>query len=283
MNNTQRATALTGALLAAILAGIFAYIRLTAVTPENDPVRYWRREGDRVFSQMHTVSVLDRERVLRVLQEAPTTDPRGLLVAHTAPRDELLGEVAAFISDRLEATSPQDYMNRRQARGYRQIAREEFERKYSSWNRWAQKIGLESDDPIEIMSALWKYEPSRRARISGICVGDDACFVSVGLSRKHEFIDEVPFGTLGYDLWHGGSAATCRVWTSPPTTRKQLVEKYGEVLAATVGIIADVPGSKRRPILFGAFWDPGTKRWWVDSVSVTNFIGRNGEWTCMEW
>lgn len=133
------------------------------------------------------------------------------------------------------------------------------------------------------MRALWAHKPARRAQVAAFCVGEDASFVTIGLSIKHTFIDEVPFGTLGYDLWHGASAATCRVWTTPPVTREQLVEREGEILAATVGLIADVPGSKRRPVMFGAFWDEGAGRWWVDSASVLNFIGGDGEWTCMEW
>lgn len=285
MRSMSRRTmiALTIALPAGAIVGLIAYQRLTAVTPEGDPVRYWRREADRVFDRMATIPVGDTERIASEIFAAPLIDPRSLLAQHGGTREALVQEVLEFVSDRMEASSPEDYLSRRRSRGYDLMSADEFKRKYSSWSEWGRDAGVESDDPIEVMGALWNHEPARRARVAAFCAGEDASFVTIGLSKKHSFIDEVPFGTLGYDLWHGASAATCRVWTTPPLTREELVERDGETLAATVGLIADVPASKRRPVMFSAFWDKRANRWWVDGVGVLNCIPNDGSWACMEW
>lgn len=121
---------LTIALLAGAIVGLIAYQRLTAVTPEGDPVRYWRREADRVFDRMATIPAIDTERIASELLAAPLIDPRNLLERSDGTREALVREVADFVSDRLEASSPEDYLNRRRSRGYDLMSGESFDRKY---------------------------------------------------------------------------------------------------------------------------------------------------------
>jgi len=280
----RRRLALLGlVVLVGVVAALVAWTRIARVTPESDPVEYWGREGRRVFTRMAVVPAAERERVREVFAVAPAEDPEALLGEEPWALQSLREAASSFLSARYGARSPDDYLDWMLAQGYRFKSRDEFANEYGSWDRLKAGTGAQLNDPRGIFRAMWDDPRSRTATIESLCTGPDAAFFTVGHAREHVFMSQVPYGSLGYGLWHGGSAATCRFWMNPPVTRAELVNTHGRVTVAVAGVIVDVPGSARRPVMVNLFLDPQTSRWWVDGVSVLNFVGSGNAWTCMEY
>lgn len=268
--------------LVGVTVGITAWFRLGAITPEGDPIEYWGRKGRQVYSQLDTIPAGDAGKVASLFTLAPVADAEGLLNDNPESLSRLRAAVGAFIVDRMSASTPDAYLDTMIAKGYHLKSAEQFARRYGPWSDLAKEVGVESDDPREIFAGLWDYAASRAAAINRLCTGPDAAFVTIGHASKDEFMSQAAFGSLGYDLWHGGSAGTCRLWTTPPVTREQLIATSDRIVVATVGVIVDVPGSARRPIMIDAYLDP-EGAWWIDGVTVLNYIGTGSGWMCMEY
>jgi hypothetical protein len=266
--------------LVGAIAALVAWMRITRVTPESDPVAYWGREGRRVYARMAVVPAADGARVREIFATAPADDPEGLLRDQPGALDALRETVASFLAARYGARMPDDYLDWMLGRGYRFKTAEEFAKAYGPWDDLPVPAGTPPGDPRRLFNAMWHHPWSQTATIQSLCTGPDAAFVTIGHAQQHVFMSQVPYGSLGYGLWHGGSAATCRFWMSPPVTRDELVENHGRVTVAVVGVIVDVPGSDRRPVMVNLVLDPETSRWWVDGVSVLNFLGSG---MCMEY
>jgi hypothetical protein len=268
---------------AALAIGWVAWYRLSLVTPESNPQAYWAREGQIAYARLPTVPVTERGRIADAVQGAPYEDPGGLLKG----RGELVGSlrttVAEYLQARLNATSPEGYARWMEERGYRFLSDDEFASRFRPLEYYAGLAGIRSKNIREIFAGMWSFAPSAASQPDAVCVGEGATTISIGEARVG-----VPFstelrGSLGRDLWQGGSAATCTFWMRPPIQREGVIRTRGRVLAAKVGIIVCVPNSGRRPLVISAFCDPADNRWWVDGATVTNFIGDDRVWTCPEF
>lgn len=267
----------------AVAVGGVTWYRLSRVTAESDPQAYLARQGAIAYARMPSALVTDGETISAAFKAAPIEDPAGLLAGRADLLASLRTTAVEYLLARLNAQSAGEYIQRMEGRGYRFLTARAFGVRFGPLKTYSSQVGVESDDVRRVFEAMWSYGPSAAARPNALCTGDDSIVVSIGESRPG-----IPFtnffeGTLGSDLWKGGSAATCRFWMSPPVMREELVKTRRRVLAAQVGVIACVPGSDRRPLIVSLFADPATGRWWVDGVSVTNYTGNDRVWTCTEF
>lgn len=287
-----------GVVSVASIVGAVAWHRLTRLTPESDPAAHLAAEGQRAYAMMSTVPVAEDGAVRDVLARASVEDDEGLLVnpAWTIkqptttiriPADqavaELRNEVSAYLTARLTATGPDAYLSWMRSRGYRLKSVDEFERRHGPLGLQASRIGVEIGSVETLFEASWHHAPSHAATPDALCVGEGAAIITLGSIRPGSLLAPRPQGRLGPDLWIGGSSAGCRFWMQAPLTREAAVEANGRTVAANVGVIVSVPGSARRPLLVHSFFDPTSGRWWIDGVSVQNFIGTDRIWTCTEF
>lgn len=298
-----RSQHLAGIAAVGMVVGAIAWYRLTRLTPESDPHRYWAAEGARVYSSMATVPVKDAEGMRWVFFNAPVEDPQNLLTvgelsesSHNgygdpALHNPLLNEAfiralreAAFdfLYARLNAEDPAQYVSWMLARGYRFKSAEEFERRYGPLSRHVGWIGVESDDLNTLFDAAWRHELILAATPVALCTDASAAIITIGRIQHGQYLAPRPHGRLGIDLWIGRSSGGCRFWMQAPVTREGVVAAHGWTLAANVGVIVDVPDSGRRPLLVHLFLDPATSQWWVDGVSVNNHIAID-ESSCTEY
>ena len=286
-----------------VVVGVVAWYRLTRLTPESDPERYWAAEGARVYSRMTTVPVNDAEAMRRVFLDAPVEDPQNLLATGTlsglsgdfsvdsAPHHSFLNEASiralretafAFLHARFNAESPAQYVSWMQAHGYRFKTVDEFEQRFGPLRRHIEWIGVESDDLSVLFEAAWRHERILAATPVAVCTDAPAALITIGRIQHGQYLAPRPHGQLGIDLWIGGSSGGCHFWMQAPVTRREVVAAHGWTIAANVGVIVDVPRSARRPLLVHLFLDPATSQWWVDGVSVNNHIAVD-ESSCTEY
>lgn len=232
---------------------------------------------------MPVASVNDGQAVRIALAQCPLQDPEGLLEANPGLADSLRETVTEFLIERYTAATADDYIHWMQSQGYRFKSLEQFEQKYGPIAIRASAAGVQSTDPEEVFRAMWSHPPSRRAVPDGICADEKAPLIVVAKSNTNRRFTATLEGALGYELWHGGQIANCRVWMEAPVTREQIVLARGEAIAAQVGVVATVPGAGRRPIHIALYLDPQHKRWWIDSVTVGNHADPNGGWDCCEY
>ena len=267
---------------AGVLSGAGAWYRLSRVNRESDPVRYWMAEGARAYSSLPTVPVLDSNELAQAAAAATVEDAEGVVQGRPELLDQLRATVFQFLSTRFAASSAEDYAAWMQSRGYRFKSPEEFEKRYGPLSDQAELSGLDSKEVPALFAAMWASDPSRRAMPNAICRGREAMTITLGHSNHNRFATQDLSGVLGFDLWHGGAGATCRFWMQPPVTREELVALHGEVVSAQVGVIACVPGFVRRPLIVNLFLEPDSTRWWIDGVSVTNYVVP-GSRACIEY
>jgi len=264
-------------------AGILAWQRMHRVTAESDPTVYWQRQGQIAYGKFDTVAGDDAEGIGLLLRNAPLSDPEGQIGGITVGTTQMRSLVAEFLLARLGATRASEYIESMASMGYRFMPREEFEIEYGPLADLADLAGVSSDDPRTVFEALWDYPPSRAAQIGSVCVGGDAAMVTIGHGTAQVWDTSKLTSGMGKDLWVGKSSARCRFWMRPPITREEVVERDGSVVTGIVSVIADVPGSARRPLHVLLFFEPQAQRFWIDGVSVTNHLGTDSAWTCMEF
>lgn len=269
--------------LIATAAGVSAWnwMRLRTVSEASNPTEYWRRAGSQAYSKMASVSFDDAEAIADSLAQAPIGDPDG----RATPRavEDLRDVALEFLRARMTADTADAYIDWMRSQGYRLKTTAEFEPRYGPLRMNANRAGSDASTVEGVFRALWDHPPSSRAVPNAIAVGPDAMAIEIATSNHNQGFTARLSGTLGEQLWHGGSAATCRFWFQPPATRKGLVERAGEALAAQVGVVAVHKGGDRHPIILQLFWDPATQRWWIDGVNVTNYQGTDTRWTCCEY
>jgi hypothetical protein len=276
---------LAGALIAIIGAGtgVVAWQRLGRVTRESDPVRYWQAQGRRVFSRMATAPISDTAAIQTLLEQSVAEDGESRL----GERPELLPslrEVAVqYIDARFSSATAGEYLQRMEAAGYRMKTAEEFEERYGPVRRIAEYAGIESEDPRTVMGELWSFPLSMSATPSDVCIDPESVVVTVATSNHNRHFTQEMGGLLGTHLWHGGVATSCRFWMQAPVLRADVVERDGEAVAARIGLIMSYADAPRRPVVFDLFFDPATRRWWLDGVSVTNYMGSATNWPCAEF
>lgn len=266
-----------------LLAGGFAWFRLTRVTAESDPRRYWAREGAATYAGIQTVSLSNAEGVRDALAAAPVEDADGHLTGAPDALEALRRHVADYLLARFNAATAAEYATWMEAQGYRPLGTEEFERLYGPLGSMARVSGATSTDIGEVFTAMWNYPPSRCATPDAMGRSPEAIVIAVGAGNSNRPIPVEVEGALGHHLWYGGSTAKCRFWMGPPVPRDKLITRHRQILAAEIALILSVPGSDRRPLMLHAFYDPSTSRWWIDGVSVTNYVGDDDCWTCPEF
>ncbi|MDQ7013740.1 MAG: hypothetical protein Q9O74_07585 [Planctomycetota bacterium] len=259
------------------------WIRLNTVSEASNPTEYWRRAGAEVYGKMASAPLEDAEAIAYSLAKADVRIQDHAL-SKTDPRIAMLRDtVREFLIQRYTAVSAAEYVRWMETEGYSFKTLEEFEPLYGPLSHNAARAGFDGTDVAEVFAVLWEYPPSKRAVPTMLATGPDAMAIEIASANHNRGFTGRLAGTLGEQLWHGGSAATCRFWMQPPVTREALVARYGEILAAQVGVIGVVPDRSRRPIIVQCFFDPQSQSWWLDGINVTNFRGSNTIWTCCEY
>lgn len=281
---SRRVWVLCGVLALGVCGSLVAWVRLTSVTAESDPVEYLRRAGAAAFARMPTVPVGDTDSIEAAIEAAPVADHEGRLEGGNRAHIRGLREaVLDFLEARLGSATPDAYSTQMASLGYRFKTKAEYEHDYGPLAKQCGRVGVESDDLAEVFAASWMYAPARAAVPKAIATGPDAMAVCVGTTNANRAFTGRIAGTLGEDLWVGGSVTNCRFWMRPPVTRSELLVRDGDVLAAQVGIIGEVQGSGRHPFIVNLFYDRRSFRWWVDGVQGTNFGVADGRWACCEF
>ena len=274
---------LVGIGILGIAISLIVWTRLNTVSEASNPTEYWRRAGVDVYGKMASAHIEDAEAIASSLSQASVriqdhdlseTDPRIMVLRDT---------VREFLIQRYTAASVDEYVRWMKAQGYRFKTLEEFEPRYGPLSHNAARAGFDGTDVAEVFAVLWEYPPSKLAVPTMLATGPDAMAIEIASANHNRGFTGRLAGTLGEQLWHGGSTATCRFWMQPPVTREALVARHGEILAAQVGVIGIVPGRGRRPIIIQCFFDPQSKSWWLDGINVTNFRGTSDTWTCCEY
>jgi len=268
---------------AGIVTGVVAWSRMSRATPESDPQQYWEDAGQRAYARFSAVSITDVGATESALANAPVEDAEALLARDPALLGSLREVALAFLQARFGAAGSSEYVASMEALGYRFKTIAEFERRYGPLAEWAADFGSSSSELRAVFEAAWNYTPSKRGCPDAVCTDRDSMVITIGRSNRNHFITQRPAGDLGYDLWHGGSGANCRFWMRAPVTREQIIATDGFAVAAQVAMIVGVPHSARRPLILSMFLDPVTSLWWIDGVSVTNYIGTDESSTCAEY
>lgn len=264
-----------------LAAGVLAWVRLTSVSESANPTQYWREQGQTAYAAMASASFADAEAIAASLRGAPVGDPESRATSELV--DELREQALMFLHARANAETADAHIRWMDSQGYRLKTAPEFESRYGPLAVLAGRAGSDTSTVEAVFRSLWTHPPSSRAVPTEIAVGPDAMAIEIASSNHNRGFTGRLRGSLGEQLWHGGSSATCRFWFQPPVSRDEVVERRGEALAAQVGVIGVVPGAERRPIVLQYFWDPERRRWWLDGVSVTNFTGTDSTWTCCEY
>lgn len=269
-------------LLAASAAWMLVWSRMRSVSPEGDQVEYWRRQGLKVYARFEPVST--PEGIERIVASSEVEDREGALASlPSGTIDAVRSLASSFINARVSAESPEQYLAWLGENGYRFKGIEEFEANHGPLRFLSDLVGIEAPTLRELFVALWDNPLSRSATMSAICEGEGASLVTIGHARRHVRATQNPEGRLGRDIWVGKVSANCRFWMRPPVTRAEAIEKHGQVVTALVSVIAHVPGGDRRPFHVAMFLEPDSGRWWIDACAVTNHMGADDSWTCMEF
>lgn len=271
-------------LVVGLTAGVVVWKRLHTVTLEGDPVRYYRRAGERAYRAFPTIAATDAQGIKQLFDDTPAQDPKHQLSDDPARVDALRTTVAEFLSARFSAEQPSEYYDWMIAHGYHFMSKQEYEDVYGSWRGYQKKVGVTKDDARAIAYQLWNFKPQAAARVEAVCTGSDAALIQIGYATKYRDVyGEIAYGSLGFDLWHGASSTRCTMWLSPPMRPKQLALQADRVTIALVSIIVRTATNRHHPMKIYLYLDPDTAHWWIYDITVSNDVGTSTARACMEF
>lgn len=264
-----RSVGLAVLLLGCMVGGI-AWFRLTRITPESDQARSWAREAHRVFESMTSIDLRDRTAVEQAFSRSEVEDPEGKLSKNPERLEQIRSTARGFIVARVEAADWASYVRSMEERGYSLKSIAELN-EVMPLKSVARLVGSAGADPRELFEKAWNHAPFAKACPERICVDSKAIVVTVGESNLNRPFGQDVHGSLGFTMWHGAIATGCRLWMRPPVLRLDLIKAHRRVVTAEVAIAVHTRDKVIHPMIVRLFQEPTSGRWWVDSVSVTNF------------
>lgn len=193
----------------------------------------------------------------------------------------LLSEVASFLRLRLRGDSPSDYVAWRRARGY-------------DWRPYQELVDLaivdafrvrtsrkwSASDPIEERFAqMWRSAREWKGHVNvpvGIGTSKESMGVVWGSINWRQSSTYRPIGTVipaaGRD--QTGSLTSVQ-WLTPARNRATLLKENEAVEFAAIGVLIEYADGSRRPLTLTFLWDPQTRRWVHDLLTV--FAGAKDE------
>lgn len=269
-------------LVVGLTAGLIAWNRLHTITREGDPVRYFRREGERAYRRFQTIPATDAAGIDHLIASIPAQDPEHRLVNDPASVESLRKTVSKFLAVRFAAKEPADYYDWMIGRGYRFKTEQEYDEDYGSWDGYQQRAGVAEDNARTIAQAVWVHPRAKNARVEAVCMGSDAALIQIGYATKYRhLVGEYNFGSLGFELWHGASATTCTMWLRPPPSRDDLALEFGQITVAKVSVIVRTVNNVHYPMKVHLFLDPTSSLWWIDVVTISNGYRIPDSWMCL--
>lgn len=82
-------------------------------------------------------------------------------------------------------------------------------------------------------------------------------------------------GELPWELWRGGVGGSYVNWFESGPSRRELLQRFGKIQYADVGMIIEFGGRVRIPIAMTFFWDPTTRRWRIEYLNAYNYPGKS--------
>lgn len=131
-----------------------------------------------------------------------------------------------------------------------------------------------SKPPRDLVRELWEAMPpggGRAADMRAIAVDPDGIEVVMARVCSPEYDLPSLGGALGHAGWDDGDSATCiRFYQSPSGWPHDLLRRRSCVQVARVGIVMRFRGGDAFPFKFDCWFDPASRRWYVDTVYIGN-------------
>ena len=284
MRIAHRAAALGVALIVAGVLGVLAWRRAAAPGKYTDAVRYRERAAQPLFRSFDYVRVDEPDAVRSALDvDAPTNTEVGGALLSGARLDAALGTLHDDVARLIELTygehDPEEYIEEREALGYRFLTRGELKERLgldtnevceAVLGRPASDFASEREIFVALRADVLRRE-SGEARLVGIASEEGSVQTvfnletrtqpsSVGLNNE-----KIPM-----EDWYGGASVGCSLWIAPPISKEEVLDRDGTVLVAATGVVGRFKDGRRHPMVFLHFRDPTTGRWWLYSVIAQN-------------
>lgn len=267
--------------ITAFAVGGVAWWNATRPTAENDPVGFSVALAERAIAGIPTVPIESIEALRAGLSAAPI-EGKELIPGGVAREiiDDLREYVAAMLHTRFADPGPEAYIKLQQGRGRRFLTVGEFptgpgaslDAIASYWLGEPAKAGT---TPESLFRSIWDVSldiAGGRNRVVGAAVADGGMAIALGrLEHADMPSSERLHGRLPAAVWYGSISHTCGRWMVPPNSKTALIERYGPLLSASVGVVIECARGPRRPMVLRYYWDPELSLWQFDAATINNY------------
>jgi len=249
-----------------------------------DDVRYRERAAQPLFRSFEYVRVDEPEAVRSALDvDAPTNVEVGGAVLSGPRLDAALGTIHDDVAHLIELTytdhDPEEYIEEREALGYRFLTRGELKERLgldtnevceAVLGRPASDFASEREVFVAIRAEVLRREGGE-ARLVGIASEEGAVQTVFNLeTRTQPSTIGLNNEKISMENWYGGASVGCGLWIVPPMSKAQVLDRDGTVLVAATGVVGRFKDGRRHPMLFNYFRDPASGCWWLYSVTAQN-------------
>jgi hypothetical protein len=264
----------TIALIAALSAGVYAYVKWSGDTHEaNRPFELAAQQARDELAAGKPISLSSES--LKATLEASVSALQfpSELALPAGARERIASDVSRALLSRWQAATAEDYVAAKLAAGYRWRDREVLLRESPKID---EESGLPAGSfaaaPVEQSFALAFARAARSSKAQPQGLIDQPLFTRTAVRRVTR-ADPMPPSLDAHDLqreliWVGGDLISVRRWFDPPSTLTQLFDRDGSALIAVVGFPAAFEGG-RRLVKVQAVWDPAPARWFVHGITYT--------------
>lgn len=290
MMQRSRRTVVAVCAAGALGIGGLAWWNATRPTPENDPVGYSVATAQRAIRLLPTIPIGDSQGISDGLSSVPIGAMNQLPVDESSVMiDDLREYAVALIQARFCEPGPDAYIDVQRRRGRRFLTADEFPTDPGASldaiaSYWLGEHAAPNTTPETLFRAVWSVslDVARGSnRATGAATSGGGMAVAFGrLEHPDMPHTERLSGDLGAETWYGSISHTCGRWMAPPNSKATLIERYGPLPSASVGIVLEFAAGPRRPVVLLFFWDPDIRSWQLDAVTVNNYDPPDGVNPC---
>lgn len=282
----------------AITVGAITWHQLTKPSIENDEVAYYIAAAQPLYSSLPRLTVdrslngsqLFAEELYSAFSSAEVvgarqSDDDGYEILYPPElseasrpstnrisaqmHDQLLREASAILSTRFAAIHPEQYIEHR-ARQDAILSRHRFDKHFPHMFDAVAKRILGTEDVADaspetiFRTAFERHVPNALATGAGMAVAygvDSPTLVRADLSEA----------ALGYTGWSGGLSLGFAPMTTQSFTRAELLEQFGALPCAYVGVVMYYADRSPRPLVLWFDWHPIAEQWVLMRVMLVNF------------
>jgi hypothetical protein len=225
--------------------------------------------GDRRASLQ---SVIERMRFTVAPDAAP---------AFAQARAELLSSVQGFLESAVVDRDLAGYTRWRRSRGDRLRTMADMNRSWFIEQDWERDFGEPMPPGTDERAAFERHWEAWRAKAEAdslpVAIVDAPdgleCSVAIveSLLGQHRPVMGGPLGRAG---WTGGRGGTARMWWTHERSGLALLEEYGRVMCAEVGVVVEYANAARHPLVTTWVYDPAERTWRLEFVCVYNWDGQ---------